>query len=346
MSLSFTPRLSFSEKIPTLQLAWDSTSLGEFKLCKRRYYYNIIRGFTPLISKENVHLRFGGEYAAAHEHYNHMRSDGASHEEAIHGTVKFALISTWDTKLDRPWISDDPNKNRETLIRSLIDYFDKYGENDPIQTVILANGEAAVELSFRVELDRGSETTGEPFLLCGHFDKLGIFLDYIWVVDQKTTKYTLNDGYFAQYSPHNQVSTYSYAGKVVAPEPVRGVIIDAAQILVNTTDFARREIHRSETQLDEWRKSLDLTLTEAEYCAVNDDYPQNDMACGGVYEDPITGDIRYGCPFRPVCGARPEIRETLLKLHYTTRDPMWDPLRPRGRKSTRPQPAKELTNAA
>lgn len=327
---------SFSKTLPTLQVAWDSTSLGSLKLCPRRYQYEIIYGYTS--ASTSVDLYFGIEYHAALEYYDHLRSDKISHSDALHATVKYSLTRTWDNDLGRPWSSDDPNKNRNTLIRSIIDYLDNFSD-DSLETIILTGDRAAVELSFSLDLWRIS-ITGENYLLCGHIDRLVNFSGGVWISDRKTTRKTLGNAYFALFSPDNQVSTYSYAGKCLFSSETRGLIIDAAQILVDQTRFQRGIVPRSDSQLQEWITDTNYYLTLAERYAQDNYYPQNDKACSAVYLDPKTEEQKFGCPFRPVCGSAPEIRETLLNLNYTKR--VWDPKKLRERDKSETE--KELTS--
>src|SRR5882672_6425582 len=133
-----------------IQYSWDSTSLGWFKECARKYYYSMILG---LRSKgDSVHLVFGQWYHSALELYDKTRAEGHKHEFALHFVVTEAMAWTW--RDGAPITFDNPNKTRETLIRSVIWYLDHF-KDDPAQTVILANGKPAVELSFRMELDYG-----------------------------------------------------------------------------------------------------------------------------------------------------------------------------------------------
>jgi hypothetical protein len=197
---------------------------------------------------------------------------------------------------------------------------------DSLETFILANGEAAVELSFRSEIDRVAPT-GEAYLACGHIDKMVRLNNKLKPLDRKTTKHTLNNSYFARYSPDNQVSFYSYFGKVIFGEDVEGMIIDAAQILVNDTQFQRGIIDRKDSALSEWISDFHYYISLAELAAQRNYWPMNDKACSIPRANEATGEIEYGCPFRTVCGAAPEIRATLLKLNYDKR--VWDPLQPR-----------------
>ena len=127
-----------------LQYAWDSTSLGWLKTCPRYYQLSMIEGWRS--KRPSVHLIFGGHYASAMERYHKARAQNQDHASATRSTLRQLLTDTFG------WQSDDPNKNRETLIRSVLWYLDKWS-NDPAKTVILSNNKPAVELSFRLELD-------------------------------------------------------------------------------------------------------------------------------------------------------------------------------------------------
>lgn len=317
-------RLSFSQILPLLQLAWDSTSLGELKTCARRYQYNILEGYVT--RTENVHLRFGSEFHAALEYYDRLRAresryepdfyirpPGASHEDALLGAVRFTLERTWDEKLGRPWTSDEPTKTRDTLIRSIIWYLDQF-ENDPCETIILNSGEPAVELSFRFEIGIQSKLTGEEFVVCGHLDRVARFQDRKWIMDRKTTKSTISEETFNNYTPDNQMTLYTFAGNIIMDEPIAGVILDVAQVVVTFSRFQRRALQRTPAQLEEWTRDLAHWLAVAESHVAQNYWPQNDKAC----------HLFGGCPYRPVCSASPEIRPALLSALYTRRS--WDPL--------------------
>ena len=307
-------RLSFSKKLPGLQLAWDSTSLGALKTCPRYYQLNILQGFVSKI--EGVHLRFGREFHAALELFDRLRAEGIDTETATLRVVRHMLISTWDEVLGRPWSSDEPTKTRESLVRSVIWYLEQFA-NDPLETIILANGQPAVELSFRFEIGYVMATTGEAVLICGHLDRGVKFQDRPWVADRKTTKSQLNQDFFAKFSPDNQMSLYSIAGTLIFNEPIAGIIIDAAQMGATFCRFQRAMTPRTKMQLDEWMEDLWFWLSLAETFAKANYWPMNDKSC----------NMYGGCPYRQICGASPEIRPALLKGLYHRRG--WDPLQTR-----------------
>jgi PD-(D/E)XK nuclease superfamily len=305
---------SFSQVIPNLQLAWDSTSLGELKACPRKYFYSIICGFQP--RSISVHLTFGLHYHKALEVYDHFRSRGSDHQSATRMAIRQVLSDTWDPVLKRPWASDDSNKNRLTLLRSVVWYLDQF-EIDSLETVQLKDGKPAVELSFRL-LTNYTSPTGEPFLLCGHFDRVAKFNNQAYIVDRKTSKSQINSDFFDKFNPDNQMSLYAFASQVVYEVPVAGVIIDGAQIGATFTRFQRGFTLRTESQLEEWYKDLGVWLVQASVYAANNHWPMNDKSCGNY----------GGCPFRPICSKPEAVRAEWLKAGYARR--IWDPLQIRG----------------
>lgn len=307
------PRLSFSMTVPKHQLAWDATSGTALKTCPRYYEYNILEGYVT--RQENIHLRWGSEYNNAQVIYHRHLTRGDNHRDAMKAALRHALNSTWDYELGRPWSSDLPHKTRETLIRSLIWYFTQF-EEDTLTTDKLADGSAAVEMNFRIHLDQYSDLTGEPYLLCGYLDRKVEFNGGEWITDWKTTRYALDEKYFNQYTPNNQVSQYSFAGAVISKDrPIKGVIIDAVQLGVTFSRFERKQITRVQPQLDEWIRDMMFYIRQNEKFVEDNYWPQNDTSC----------DKYGGCPYRVVCSATPEIRQKLLDGLFQKRS--WDPLK-------------------
>lgn len=324
MSPDTSHNSSFSRHVPGLQLAVDSTSLGALKTCGRFYYYSIIEGWEP--RGESPHLRFGIELHHGREVYDHAKAQGQGHEEALRATVKSALTRTWDRGLGRPWTSDHPSKNRLSLLRALVWYLDEYGPRDALQTIILANGKPAVELSFRFDsLYRTS--WGETWELCGHLDRLAEMDGRFYIPDVKSTERQLSPGYFAQFSPNNQFTLYALAGRIVWAKPIEGVIVDAIQVGAGFARWQRQLVHRDQALLAEWHRGLESWLRLAEGFALDaqenpgepwEAWPMNDTSC----------DKFMGCRFREVCSASPGARTGRLERGFKRR--VWDPLIARG----------------
>ena len=104
--------------------------------------------------------------------------------------------------------------------------------------------------------------------------------------------------------------------------PIKGVIIDAAQVLLEKPNaYARGFTYRTPDQLDEWREDLRFWLGQAEAFATAGHWPMNDTACGNY----------GGCKFREVCSKSPQVREQYLKSSFDKLDESerWNPLRAR-----------------
>lgn len=317
-----------------IQFAWDSTSLGYLKTCPRLYQYTMLDGWSS--RDEPVHLRFGIEFHSALQGYDVLRAKDFSHEESLRGVLAETLVRI------KGWDPDQSTragnyKNPHTLISLIVDYLDHF-KDDAAKTYILADGRPAVELSFRFELDWGPKASNQfrrvegseeivdvpaqPYLLSGHLDRVVHFNDGLYVMDHKTTMTTPSQYYFAGFSPNNQMTLYTIASGVILENPIKGVIIDACQILLEKPNyFTRGFTFRTQDNLDEWLADLRYWFAQAEAYATANYWPMNDTAC----------DKFGGCKFREVCAKSPSVREQFLKGKFDKLPPeeRWNPLRSR-----------------
>ena len=294
-----------------VQFAWDSTSINLAATCMRKYYYTMIRGIQP--SRKSVHLVFGGLYATALEHFYKHRALGDDIQEALRKVVLEALIDSWDFETGVAKSFDHAAKTRVNLIRTIVWYVEQFAEEteDGLKTHILQNGEPAVELSFNFEVD-------DDIVLCGHLDRVSEMGEkQFYVVDQKTTGGTVGTYFFDGFSPDTQMSLYTMAGAISFHTPIRGVIIDAAQIAVGFTRFERGITTRSKAQLDEWLESTLHIVRVARELTSQEFFPMNTTACGNY----------GGCAFRQICRTSPQMREAYIQGDYVEHN--WDPLEER-----------------
>lgn len=313
-----------------IQFAWDSTSLGWFKDCPRKYQYHMLEGWRS--KAESVNLTFGIFYHKALERWDRLTSDldqvskdtqAVLKQRALMEVVRQTLIDT------AGWDSGETAKNRENLIRSIVWYLDEFS-TDPLKTVVLENGKPAVELSFRMELDWGPQTPkdnwqevplkegvaqnfaeSQPYVLCGHLDRIVEFSGGTYVTDRKTTGSTIGSYYFERFDLDNQMSLYTIAANVVFHTPVKGVIIDGAQIAVGFTRFARGLTYRTPAQSDEWLGDLRHWFSQAEAFATRGYWPMNERSC-------------MLCSFKKVCSKDPAVRQQFLESDFERRP--WNPL--------------------
>lgn len=318
---------SFSPKLPALQLHWDSVSLGALKKCPRYYELAIVRGWRG--RGQAIDLEFGIFLHSACEVYDKRKAAGCSHEEAALAALDWLMTATWDAKLDRPWSTENAQKNRFTLVRTVVWYLEQW-RDDPLATVVQADGSAAVEVSFSFELDFGpvgpehsydamSDEHPPRYALCGHLDRIGRFNERLWIADKKTTRHALDARYFSQFSPDNQVSLYTLAGQIVLGEQCAGVVIEGIQVGVGFSRCMRGNVQRTSAQLEEWLHSLRVLLDQAEGYARANFWPQNERSCGWIAADGVPRQ----CEFRSICAKSPSVRERWLEADFTRR--VWDP---------------------
>ena len=287
------------------QYAFDSTSLSWSETCPRLYQYMMIEGWQRLHG--NVHLEFGGLYASALEHFHKHLALGDSRDVALDKVIEEVLIATWDYNNDRPKEWDHPSKTRSNLLRTIVWYCDQF-DQDPLKTVILSDGKPAVEYSFRFELS-------DNILYSGHLDRLVEYNGDMFITDNKTTTMTVAPYYFEKFSPNTQMSGYAYAGNVVFHLPVKGVIIDAAQIAVHFSRFERGFTFRTPSQLEEWRVDTLKHIDTIRRHTHEGYYPQNRSSC----------DKFGGCAFRDVCARSPEVRPQFLRADFE-QGRNWNPM--------------------
>lgn len=312
----------FASHFPTFQVIWDSTSLSWLKECSRKYAFKMLHGWDS--PRKGIHLMFGGLYASGVEQYAHARARGEDHPTATRTMVRWVLENSGERNADGEWLAWNPAldpdgtpnpdaniKNRWTLVRSLVwNVEDRQGS--PFQTYIMANGKPAVELTFKFA---AYEIGGEEIMLAGHLDEVVRGPEGIYVKDDKTTKGALNAQYFQQYSPNNQMSLYSIAGRTILNEPVQGVLVRAAQIGVNFARFQTMLVPRPKAVLDEWLRETGMWIRQAYDYAQQDYWPANDKSC-------------FWCEFKKVCSVSPNHREAWLREDFVKRE--WNPAQARG----------------
>lgn len=300
------------------QFIWNSSSLKPAEECLRKYQYEIQEGWTT--PNQSVHLVFGGHYAKAHEHFFLHLANGMDREAALIAVVREAMINSWNHDRDaegqriegtgRAWESFDANKTRETLIRSIIWYHDHFRE-DPAKVLHNSAGQPLVEYEGVVDVDNG-------LMFSVHLDAAVEYAHDPYVMDQKSTKSTISPRYFEGYNPDIQMSLYTFAGRAIFNIPVKGVIIDAAQIAVGFTRFERGFTMRTTDQLDEWYDDTMTTIERARTAVYEQYFPMNRTACSNY----------GGCPFRAACSRDRAVRKQFLEAQYIQRGRR-EPLEPR-----------------
>lgn len=286
------------------QVAYDNSSLANLRTCARKYYWANVVGITP--KGGNVHLHFGLLYHQSIEHYDHLRAQGVDYADAVHETARYVL------RVSKDWPFDHKIKTRRTLVRAVMGYLDAF-KHDAAKTLILENGQPAVELSFRFEIELPNPFGGQ-YILCGHLDRLAEYESQIWVMDKKTTLKAFAEDYVKSFKPSGQMQQYTWGSKVIFVPKVQGVLIDAVQIASNLDTYSRFPAAYTPAQLEEWYRNTLFYIKLAERYHETGYWPQNFEAC----------HVYNGCPFREICGRDPGMTQIVIKSHYEHN--RWDPL--------------------
>lgn len=303
------PDSPWSKAVPNLQIAWDSTSFRWAQECPRKYQLSMILSKTS--KKFKAPLTFGILMHKALEVAHRAMAEGKEFEEAVSLAVDFSLREGKD--LDHP---DNLEKERSRfgLVRAVVWYLDHF-YRDTTRTMILDNGKPAVELAFRFTLPLDSPD-GVPYLWCGHIDRIVMVDDRPAINDYKTTKYSIGENFFKQFSMSNQMTGYILAGQILLhhEKPLREVLIDGIELKVNFNRFLRGATERTPEQLEEWIQHTIAWIKQFERYAEESFWPMNRESC----------DKYGGCPFREVCSKGPSTREEWLQAEYE--DKVWNPL--------------------
>lgn len=299
--------LQFHPHVSMLQVAWDNTSLSLYKTCPRLYYYTIVEGWKH--PRAAPPLLWGGAWHKVLETYEGALAQGAEREPALRAAVREAFALSAE-----PWCEDDTSRTRLTLVRSLVWYAKQY-ENDPFRTYVLPSGRPATELSFRFPLQVSPDDSSDPYIYCGHIDRLTLFSGGVYVMERKHTTASISASFWNKYAYSAQVIGYSVAGNIVLPEPLSGVVIDAAQVQVNSSTFSRRALMRTAYQMEEWLEDTATWIKRVEQSARSNSWPHNQESCW-----------RFGreCLFLSVCSAHAAARQSLLKANFIQQ--RWNPL--------------------
>ena len=314
-------RRSFSPTVPGLQLVWDATSISSFLACPTRYYYSIVLGLTP--ATKSVHLTFGGAYQRALETYDRERLRGIAHREATVRAVTVGYREGASLPLEKQPADlavTEPTppaevKRRDMLVKAIVDHCEQYAD-DPLRTVVLANGEPAVELSFRY--DSGLTLLSRPVEFSGHFDRVvahGSGPDASWyILDHKTSKRPVDTNYRAKFELSTQMSHYDFSAAVVLPRKPVGVIIDSVQMLVDAVRTTRFPLRFTPSQSREYYEDLQQLLPAAGNFVAQRRWPRNRESC-------------MLCDFKKLCRVDASIRPHIAATEFTRR--LWDPAEPR-----------------
>lgn len=289
------------------QFVWDSVSINALKTCPRYYEWSIKKGYQ--LDPQPSTLSFGIYFHRAVEYWHKLLAHGMDKENALLRIVRLAGL------LGEQIVPGRSERTKETLLRAVVWYLDQF-KDDMAETTKRPNGEPAVEYSFMIPLIK---IKGQQTFLAGHFDRIVMFMDKLFICDYKTTKMQLNTKFFAQFKPNTQVQGYLAAAHIIGgtssvlPTKPAGLIIDGIQLGVNYARFHRSVINYSKMEIDSYLADLEHWITWAHTLADAKHWPANETSCSNY----------GGCVFRSICSETPAKHERMLKNNFHVK--IWDP---------------------
>ena len=303
-----------------IQWAWDSSSLSAMKRCPREYFYSQYLGLRR--KRRSAPATFGGAFAKAMEVFE-TEAPRLGREPATTLALEAAAIAA-------EGMEDHKSRTKEALMRSIAAYINHHA-TDSLETMTMTNGEPAVEMHFQIPLGNlVPAIPGTTIVLCGYMDRVVRFQDSPYVLDNKTTGSSIStekgsEAYFKNFTPDNQMTTYTWAAREGFGFPVRGVIVDAMQIAKTKTEFARSIIHRTPAQIDEWRSGLPYWVRLAAASSISAMGAKTPTEAAASFPMNETSCHKYGgCPYRNICGKDPAVRQAFLDTDFEVRE--WNPL--------------------
>lgn len=212
------------------------------------------------------------------------------------------------------WVPDNGPKNRETLLRAVVWYWEEQVGSMVRPVVLPGTRRPGVEVHFVLPLGVRA-STGEDYLICGYLDNVVEWGVDMFIKERKTTSKALNREYFAQFSPNVQIDHYDLAAQIMFPTlPLQGIMLEAHQTLVGGARFARQFLRRSAAARAEYKRELiDYWLPLAARYAESGNYPMSRSQC-------------RMCDFNGICAKEPISRERWLRAEFERRP--WNPLLP------------------
>ena len=234
----------------------DNSAISSFKKCPTDWYYGSLRSITR--TGGNIHLHFGGAYAAGLEAGRKAFYDeGKSNDESLCIALDTAIRFYGDFESPPDFLGA---KSFDRLVYALLEYFEEYPmESDIIKPFRLANGKSAVEFTFAIPLPNVRHpTTGDPILYGGRFDMLAEREKVLFVEDDKTAS-QLGGQWMRNWTLDAQFTGYCWAARDFG-YPVAGAIIRGLSILKNGYGHAQAITYRPDWQIDRWLQSTEHTV--------------------------------------------------------------------------------------
>jgi len=270
----------------------DYTSLSTFLVCRKKYYWRIVRGIVG--KKPPLAAEFGKCIHLALDVWHKERN------------IDKAIEAFCTTFVESP---DDEKRTIAIGKKILSLYSEKYA-HEGFKVL-------ATEQEFNIPLPL------PPFRLVGRIDKIIEWDGAIMVMDHKTTS-RLGGEFFYKIKPNMQFDGYIYAARQIGYPKCTGILLDALLVakglvvpsqLSRLTPLARDMNFRTEADLVKYIKNVVSILHDLEECYKIDEWYENTESCCDFIE----------CPYRRICKEDTDLHERIIAMDFKVEP--WTPIK-------------------
>lgn len=277
----------FSDKIPTLRLAFDATMLSQYMRDPLSYKWKYVDGWRE--PRAGGALNWGSLWHEGAATFDTAVLAGATRSTALADAIKFACKRGHELNVPVYGAKGDEAKRCiRSLVRALV-WYEADTAHRAWRTETNANGTPAIEVRFQLPLGVYA-TTGEEFVLCGSFDGLIDDGGDAWVLERKTTTSAISPFFWERYDPNMQTYLYDFVSVQLYPDKnIRGVRVEALQTGVEFCRVETHDIRRTAVQREHWKQVMLYWIRRAEQDALNDSWSlalnSESSTFGSIFKD-------------------------------------------------------------
>jgi len=302
----------FSDKVPNLRLAWDSTCLSGYMKDPLTYYWKYCIGYRDY--GDTLARDFGTVWHEATGCFEQIVFAGGSRDAALAQGLQLIIQRGQELGIPAAPERGGPSskRNLRALVRALI-WWEVDTRERAWRTATNADGTPAIEVRFLVPLGAYA-STGEEYMVCGSFDgRIEVEGDF-WTLERKTTAQTLGPYFWQTYDPCVQTYTYDYVSRLLYPaQKTRGVIVEGMQ---TGAEFARTDTHRivrTDEQRLHWREVMLYWIRRAE----------QDALAGSWHHAMNPETSSFGSVYKDIQKRDPRVWDALLRTDLELK-PLWN----------------------
>jgi len=301
----------------------DSSSLADFKLCERRFYYSSVLRLRPL--EVNTHLNAGGAYAKALQitreaiYYHHLPL-----REALSLGLR-TLIKAYGPHDPSDSKPSAAAKTWDGIAAAFIHHFSVWNPDTDYLIPHFTQDEAntlspSLEFSFSLPLspDLLNPVTNEPILYSGRFDMMAYLAQPgVWpmfkssslspslssfplaVVDDKTS-YSLPSDPGKKWNLRSQFLGYAWAARAL-DYPATHVVVNQIAIQKTQVRLLRATLTTHPWLLNHWHEATIRTIRRLTDCWHAQAAGMGTSAWTQSFDDACSS--YSGCPFALLCSS-------------------------------------------